>query len=227
MCARSFPDLPTDSCSALQASQQCRKVEPIGVEGGRSVLSATWRSLCQGRGFSLGAIILPVSECEVSGDWPECVMEELCSVESSTGSGFRYDQQHGLPHVATLPAQTDTKAEHAQAKGGKQMFGRSWGRLEAELARTLHETFGLVADRLPWDSAEEDLAFRHMPEARLPSDQQHMLPRSVASARYFLRTGLQHKHCETIMHPPQLPSIVNLSQLRQPKGAWLCGLRGL
>ena len=35
-----------------------------------------------------------------------------------------------------------------QAKGGKQMFGRSWGRLEAELARTLHETFALVADRL-------------------------------------------------------------------------------
>ena len=53
-----------------------------------------------------------------------------------------------------------------QAKGGKQMFGRSWGRLEAELARTLHETFGLVADRLPWDTAEDNLAFRHMPEAR-------------------------------------------------------------
>ena len=46
------------------------------------------------------------------------------------------------------------------------MFGRSWGRLEAELARTLHETFGLVADRLPWDSAEDTAAFRHMPEAR-------------------------------------------------------------
>jgi len=69
----------------------------------------------------------------------------------------------------TLQAETP----RVQAKGGKQMFGRSWGRLEAELARTLHETFGLVADRLPWDNAEDNLAFRHMPEARCCTAGQH------------------------------------------------------
>ena len=54
-----------------------------------------------------------------------------------------------------------------QAKGGKQMFGRSWGRLEAELAHTLHQTFSLVAQHLPWDAASDTAAFRHMPEARI------------------------------------------------------------
>jgi len=96
------------------------------------------------------------------------------------------------------------------------MFGRSWGRLEAELAKTLHETFGLVADRLPWDTAEDNLAFRHMPEARCcPAVYTKWFADVVTSARHaHSNNRAAHLHREGLAASAVMLSVFDVSCAR-------------
>lgn len=52
-----------------------------------------------------------------------------------------------------------------QAKTSLQLFGASWGALEAQLAGALHDTLVASLQGMPWDAASHAVAYRHMPEA--------------------------------------------------------------
>ena len=67
-----------------------------------------------------------------------------------------------LPFRKWTPAHAATTAP--QVKAGLRMFSESWGKLEAALARDLHDSSANAIRSMHWDQAHHAVTYRHMPE---------------------------------------------------------------
>mmetsp|Transcript_18549 Transcript_18549/g.55979 ORF Transcript_18549/g.55979 Transcript_18549/m.55979 type:complete len:703 (-) Transcript_18549:245-2353(-) len=146
--------------SALQAAFEPPFLMTSRLSGWRRVLEAVEALLTR----------VACLESAIEGATGEERLARLANLQRQTG----VDVMHSLTAVfariaascATLASAVRDYTDLAKAKQGLKMFSESWGKLEAALAKGLHDSSVNAIRSMHWDPNYDAVAYRHMPEVR-------------------------------------------------------------